>query len=97
MNGSPLVPLSQRIERPKDTVIYNIKLVGLRSRCAQTDDQNECYSFHNRDSLMHIFALGKIRRRQVYLFARFNFGAVWTLGLIEFRTKMRMGVLPFLP
>src|SRR5262245_55961321 len=46
---------------------------------------------------MHIFALGKIRRRQVYLFARLHSGAVWTLSLVEFRTKMCMGVLPFLP
>ena len=46
---------------------------------------------------MHIFGVGKIRRRQVYLFARFHFGAVWTLSLVELRTKMRMGVLPLLP
>ena len=47
MSGSPLVPLSQRIDGPKDTVIDNIKLIRLRDRCAQADDQSECYSFHN--------------------------------------------------
>ena len=47
MSGPPFVPLSQRICRSKDTVIDNVKLVGLCNRCAQADDQNECYSFHN--------------------------------------------------
>ena len=50
MSGSPLVPLSQRIDGSKDTIIDNVKLVGLRDRCAQPDDQNECYSFHNCES-----------------------------------------------
>ena len=97
MSGSPLAPLGQRIEGSKDTVIDNIKLVGLRGRSAQPDNQNECYSFHNSESLMHIFGVGKIRRRQVYLFARLHSRAIRTLSLIEFRTKMCMRVLPFLP
>ena len=63
MSGSPLVPLSQRIDGSKNTIIDNVKLVGLCDRCAQPDNQNECYSFHNRKSLMHVFAFGKIRRR----------------------------------
>ena len=46
---------------------------------------------------MHVFIRGKVRRRQVYLFAGLHFRAVWTLGLVEFRTKMCMVVLPFLP
>ena len=96
MSGSPLAPLGQRIEGSKDTVIDNIKLIALRDHCAQPDNQNECYSFHNRESLMHIFGVGKIRRRQVYLFTRLHFRTVWTFSLVEFRTKMGMGVLPFL-
>src|SRR4029077_9103242 len=63
MSGSPLAPLSQRIDGPKNTIIDNVKLVGLRDRCAQADDQNECYSFHNCEELIHVFAGGKIRRR----------------------------------
>ena len=47
MSGSPLVPLSQRIDGSKNTIIDNVKLVALRDRCAQPDNQNECYSFHN--------------------------------------------------
>jgi hypothetical protein len=46
MSGSPLVPLSKRIDGSKDTIIDNVKLVALRDRCAQPDNQNECYSFH---------------------------------------------------
>ena len=64
MSGSPFVALSQRIDRSKNTVIDNIKLVGLRDCCSQSDDQSECYSFHNTMGLLHIFALGKIRGRQ---------------------------------
>ena len=30
MSGSPLVPLSQRIDGAKDTVIDNVKLIGLQ-------------------------------------------------------------------
>ena len=97
MGGSPLVPLSQRIEGSKNTVIDNVKLVALRDRCAQPDDQNECYSFHIYKGLMHVFARGKIRRRQVDLFTGLHFGAVWTRSLVELRTKMCMVVLPFLP
>ena len=63
MSGSPLVPLSQRIDGSKNTIIDNVKLVALRDRCAQPDNQNECYSFHNCKGLMHVFACGKIRRR----------------------------------
>ena len=64
MSGSPFVTLSQRIDGLKNTVIDNIKLVGLRDCCSQSDDQGECYSFHNTIGLLHIFARGKIRRRQ---------------------------------
>jgi len=46
---------------------------------------------------MHVFAFRKIRRRQVYLFARLHPGAVRTLGLVEFWTEMYMGVFVFLP
>ena len=63
MSGSPLVPLSQRIDGSKDTIIDNVKLVALRDRCAQPDNQNECYSFHNYKGLMHVFIRGKVRRR----------------------------------
>ena len=47
MSGSPLAPLGQRIEGSKDTVIDNIKLVGLRGRSAQANNQSDCDSFHN--------------------------------------------------
>jgi hypothetical protein len=50
MSGSPLIPLSQRIDGSKDTIIDNVKLVALRDRCAQPDDQNEGCSFHNCES-----------------------------------------------
>jgi len=63
MSGSPLVPLSQRIDGSEDTIIDNVKLVGLRDRCAQPDNQNECYSFHICKSLMHVFTRWKVRRR----------------------------------
>jgi len=64
MSGSPFVALSQRIDGLKNTVIDNIKLVGLRDCCSQSDDQSECDSFHDAIGLLHIFARGKIRRRQ---------------------------------
>src|SRR6185436_17862575 len=35
--------------------------------------------------------------RQVQLFAPFDFGAVWTLVLVQFRTEMCMSIFPFLP
>ena len=63
MSGSPLVPLSQRIDGSKNTIIDNVKLVAPRDRCAQPDNQNECYSFHHYKGLMHVFIRGKIRRR----------------------------------
>jgi len=62
MSGSPLVPLSQRIEGPKNTIIDNVKLVGPRNRYGQANNQSECYSFHD-ESLVHILARGKIWRR----------------------------------
>jgi len=63
MNGSPLVPLSKRIDGSKDTIIDNVKLVALRDRCAQPDNQNECYSVHHYKGLVHVFIRGKVRRR----------------------------------
>ena len=38
MDEPPLVSLSQRIGWTKNTVIDNVKLVGLRDRCAQADE-----------------------------------------------------------
>ena len=64
MSGSPFIALSQRIDGLKNTVIDNVKLVGLRDYCSQSDDQSECYSFHNTIGLLHIFARGKIGGRQ---------------------------------
>ena len=64
MSGSPFAALGQRIDGLKNTVIYNIKLVGLRDRSSQSNDQGERYSFHNTTDLLHIFARGKIRGRQ---------------------------------
>ena len=64
MSGSPFVALSQRIDGLKNTLIDNVKLVGLRDCCSQSDDQSECYSFHNTMGLLHIFARRKIRGRQ---------------------------------
>ena len=63
MSGSPFAALSQLIDGVKNTVIYNIKLVGLRDRSSQSNDQGECYSFHKTMGLLHVFARGKIRRR----------------------------------
>ena len=45
---------------------------------------------------MHVFRSGKIGRRQSDLFTFIRFGAVRTLGLIQLRTKVRVGVLPLL-
>ena len=55
MSGSPFVALSQRIDGLKNTVIDNVKLVGLRDRCAQADDQSECDSFH--DAMVYYISL----------------------------------------